>query len=161
MNAQLLAGQGSVLYAAGHNEGHGGVARSDDDGLTFQLLTAAPPLVTELQILRNGHVFATTFVGARQRSKDGGATWTAVTSGWSLPYLEDETGRLFAPNRMGGFSISTDEIERGASPPAPSRNQSPEIKPEAQPGRPCGYERVVAKVVAGEGLWGTSGRSTV
>jgi hypothetical protein len=96
--------------------------------------------------------------GYRRLTRDGAPWWQ---SGGKTP--ERKNGRGRSPEPTGRFltqflwalqglnpRFPPCEIKQRALPPATSRNQSREIKPKAQPGRPCGYERVVA----GEGGFG-------
>ncbi|MDP8999587.1 MAG: glycoside hydrolase, partial [Myxococcota bacterium] len=94
-----IASSGSAVYAGGSR----GVARSDDDGLTFQLLPATPAVGT-LQVLHSGHILANGF-----RSNDRGATWQALSMYVPLPILEDAAGRLLRPDTYVGVAVSVDE----------------------------------------------------
>ena len=93
---------GSTVYAGGSQ----GLARSDDDGLTFQILKGSPE-TDSLQVLHDGHLLVESTNGT-YRSVDKGVTWQSVTY-FPLPVLEDGIGRLLY-NELGGFvSYSTDE----------------------------------------------------
>jgi hypothetical protein len=102
-NVADLAAGGSAVYAGGT----GGVARSDDDGLTFQLLPATPAVST-LQVLRSGHILAAGYDTPKlSRSNDRGATWQALATFVALPVLEDSAARLLRP--FYGVEASIDE----------------------------------------------------
>ncbi|HMF41980.1 MAG TPA: hypothetical protein VKQ32_15000 [Polyangia bacterium] len=98
-----LATDGSTVYLAA-----GAVARSTDDGRTFQTIPNGP-VVVSVQALRNGHLLAAGSNGsAGFRSDDQGATWQVFEFS-KLPLVEDGTGRLIRSFEGGSFEISTDE----------------------------------------------------
>jgi hypothetical protein len=102
-----VASAGAVVYAGGN-----GVARSDDDGLTFHLLAGSPTSVSALQVLSNGDVFAQAGSNV-YRSRDQGATWQMLSRGFALPVVVDGSGHFLAPRLVvsGLLEIdsSTDE----------------------------------------------------
>lgn len=97
----VVANSGSLVYAAGSQ----GVARSDDDGVTFRLL-AESPAVTTLQVLHDGRVLVQSTSGTF-RSDDRGATWKALGF-FKVPVLEDTSGRLIYIDVGGATRYSTD-----------------------------------------------------
>lgn len=103
ITVSALAGAGSVVYA-----GSNGLARSDDDGLTFKPLPGSPTTQT-LQVLRNGHVLAGDVSWGVYRSTDAGATWKKLARAFPLPVLEDGRGRLLLGDTGGDVVISADE----------------------------------------------------
>jgi photosystem II stability/assembly factor-like uncharacterized protein len=103
-SAGAVAAAGSVVYAVGQ-----GVARSDDDGVTFQLLAGGPSLKT-LQLLRNGHLLAgASTQNVTYRSKDQGVTWQTLPRSFPVPTVEDGLGRLLTIAYGGELEASTDE----------------------------------------------------
>jgi photosystem II stability/assembly factor-like uncharacterized protein len=100
IQVSLAANAGSVVYAGGLE----GMARSDDDGLTFQLLKGSPH-ATAMQVLHDGHVLVQG-TGQTYRSVDQGVTWQTLATIVRLPIIEDATGRLVD---VSGFHYSTDE----------------------------------------------------
>jgi photosystem II stability/assembly factor-like uncharacterized protein len=101
VNPGILARHGSIVYAAGR-----GVARSEDDGLTFQL-TADREAVTDLQVLRNGHLLAKRFLRDVYRSDDRGTTWKKLSVPIALPVMEADAGRIVA--YAGGQLIGSND----------------------------------------------------
>ncbi len=119
-----LASSGSVVYLA---DG-AGLARSTDDGLTFQLLPNSP-FVGSMQVLRNGHLLVTELDGsAADRSTDQGATWQPIDDLRGLPVIEDAIGRLLR-STTGTVEVSTDEaatwttVSMSGVPTSPSTGQ--------------------------------------
>jgi photosystem II stability/assembly factor-like uncharacterized protein len=106
----VVAARGETVYVGGKPglATKGQIARSDDGGLTFHLLSTSPQ-ATELQVLRNGHVFANDGLsGGTYRSADEGATWTKLSLRLSLPLAEDAHGVLY---RAYGDSLQTSNDE--------------------------------------------------
>ena len=102
IGVSVAGNAGSTVYAGGTQ----GLARSDDDGLTFQYLKGSPETDT-LRVLHDGHVLVSS-TNANYRSVDKGVTWQ------SQPYfpsvvLEDGLGRLVYGGVGGSISYSTDE----------------------------------------------------
>jgi hypothetical protein len=93
---------GSTVYAGGSQ----GLARSDDDGVTFQILKGSPATTT-LQVLHDGHVLVQSPDGT-YRSADEGATWQSLAY-FPLPVLENASGRLLYNDLGGSIRYSTDE----------------------------------------------------
>jgi photosystem II stability/assembly factor-like uncharacterized protein len=104
----VVESYGSTVYVG--SDISGGMARSDDDGLTFQPLAGSPnPSV--LQILSDGHVLVDTSGLGVYRSVDSGVTWQFLTSVtyFRLPVLEDASGRLVYIDDGGVTRYSTDQ----------------------------------------------------
>jgi photosystem II stability/assembly factor-like uncharacterized protein len=136
VQVSLAANLGSTVYAGGSE----GMARSDDDGLTFQLLNGSPQ-ATALQLLHNGHLLVQ---GATQtfRSVDQGVTWKALANYLQLPVLEDASGRLVD---VSGSQYSIDEGDSWTFFPGGGRLPSSRIKASAIDGS----GRLVAIVAPG------------
>ncbi len=103
----VLATIGSVVYVSGGS----GLARSIDDGLTFELIPNGPS-VGSLQVLHNGHLLvtdATSGADAGYRSTDQGASWQPIQNLTTLPVVEDASGRLIRYTASGSIEVSTDE----------------------------------------------------
>jgi hypothetical protein len=144
VNPSVLAKRGSVVFAAGN-----GVARSDDDGLTFHPVSLTPRYVTSLQVLRSGHVLAGTGQGMVERSSDGGITWTALTARYDLPVFEDGAGRILAPSFGGGLAASTDEGDTWS--PVPNTNL-PTVTGTLPQALTDGADRMFVLVSSSEGI---------
>ena len=84
---EVAQSSSSAVYVGGFQ----GMARSDDDGVTFQPLIGSPA-ISALQILRDDHVLVRSG-NSTLRSVDSGVTWNSVSS-FPLPVLEDASGRL-------------------------------------------------------------------
>ena len=103
VSVKVIANLGSVVYA-----GSSGVMRSDDDGLTYQLLSGSPT-VSSLQVLKSGHILAGASLNQVYRSTDRGVTWKTLSRPFPLPVLDDGKGRLLLADADGNVSVSTDE----------------------------------------------------
>lgn len=102
VTVELLATHGATVYATYYQ----GIARSDDDGVTFKALPRGlDSSVDALQVLRNGHLLALTFARELHRSVDQGATWKKLEQALPLPVGETSGGRLFAA--WGGCILSS------------------------------------------------------
>jgi len=109
--ATALATVGATVYAVGNAAVGNGVARSDDGGLTFQLLPGSLS-VEYLQTLGNGHLLAQAQVQGLNttfRSTDRGATWQTLPRSLPLPLIEEPDGRLLFLDPFAGIDITSDE----------------------------------------------------
>jgi hypothetical protein len=120
----VVAGLGSTVYVF---QVGGLLARSDDDGLTFEPVPAFPQNVQAVQVLSDGHLLASLYDEYTMRSVDEGATWTSLQSELPLPVLEDGRGHLISSWLPSGqVVISSDEgdswqgNQSASSPPYPS-----------------------------------------
>jgi photosystem II stability/assembly factor-like uncharacterized protein len=127
----IVARRGSNLYVVGKEA----IARSEDDGLTFQMLPGiALPFLSNLQILRSGHLLAgASVLGEVHRSTDRGITWKKLERGFGLPVLEDESGRILSYSRQGDLTASDDEGQTWTYLP----NTGLPLVSTANPGRPA------------------------
>jgi len=74
------AGSTVYLFSYGDSRSERTLARSDDDGLTFQVLEGSQPYfggAKKVQVLRNGHVLNQSGAST-SRSVDGGETWQTL-----------------------------------------------------------------------------------
>lgn len=98
-----LGTDGSTVYLAGDL-----IARSTDDGRTFQTIPNSPR-ASSIQVLRNGHLLAAGVNGGPGfHSDDQGATWQQVAF-LRLPVIEEDTGRLIRSVFDSYFEESIDE----------------------------------------------------
>ncbi len=103
IQGEVIGNAGSVVYAGGSL----GLARSDDDGQTFQLLPGSPSAPT-LQVLQHsGHVLVQSTSGTF-RSSDKGVSWQPLTF-FPMPVFEQASGRLLYIEVGGSARYSDDE----------------------------------------------------
>jgi hypothetical protein len=107
-----LGARGKTVYVSGKaaQAPLGKVARSDDGGLTFQLLMNSPEASQNIQVLANGHVLANSMYDTF-RSIDDGVTWTKLAKSMDLPVTEGAGGILYRgyAGTVSGVERSTDE----------------------------------------------------